>query len=62
VAGKTLRGCYSCTIMIAIHSWLRLIEAWGVVKAHKPRLQCFVLQIQQSVTNYALLSKESNLL
>jgi len=27
--GKTLRGCYSCIVVFAIHSWLWLIETWG---------------------------------
>jgi len=59
VAGETLRGFCSCVVVVTIHSWLWLIEAWRVVysfierwkreKAHKPRLQCFVLRIQQSV-------------
>jgi len=31
VAGKTLRGCYSSAVEVAIHSRLWLIKAWGVV-------------------------------
>jgi len=38
VTGKTLRGCYSCTVVVAslrdcgcILAWLWLIEAWGAV-------------------------------
>jgi len=32
VAGKTLRGCHSSAVVVAIHALLWLNEAWGIVK------------------------------
>jgi len=48
VAGKNLCGCCSCVVVVAIHTRLWLIEAWGMVIARHCNLALITPPVQWS--------------